>query len=222
MDSRLKAWLRWLEIIKEEIRELVIAKYIYHQIMNIIDSNPRLNKQNNLFYKYLTHTYVSHVVIGIRRQIKSGKKSISIKSLFEAIISTPQVLSRKYYTGMYPPPVSDRADDHFNQLTFPNSDCIDAELVRNDLASLQKASKRLEGFADKHVAHRDQSGLKDPPTFNDVDSCIDLLDKLYGKYHKFFHAEDIDTLLIEPPHDWEKIFYVPWLPSTTKTSTNQS
>lgn len=218
MKQRLEKWLHWLEIIRNEVRELVKAKYTYHEIINIIDNNPHLNKQDNLFYKYLADTYTSHTVIGVRRQIKCGKGSISIACLLREICATPYVLSRKYYIALYQSPAIEWADEDFNQYASPNSKYIDSSLVNNDLISIREASKGLESFADRHVAHRDQSGLKEPPTYNEVDSCIELLEKLYIKYHKLFHAEDIDTLLPEPPHDWKNIFRVPWLPSTEQRS----
>jgi hypothetical protein len=214
MNPKLKKWLRWLEVVKNEVRELIKAKYTYHEILNMIDNNPLLNKQSNLFYEYLAHTYVSHVVIGVRRQIKCSKQSISIIRLLREMSTSPQILSRKYFVALYKPSTIDWANEDFNQFASSNSVYIDSSLVANDLTSLRNASRRLEGFADKHVAHRDQSGLKDPPTFNDVDSCIDLLDKLYVKYHFLFHAKLIDTLFTEPKHEWKNIFRVPWLPST--------
>jgi len=181
--------------------------------INIRDNNPHLNKQGNLFFEYLAHTYTSHAVSGIRRQIKPGKQSVSMARFFKEIISEPEILSRKRYVELYKPDI-DWADKDFNQFTSPGSAYINPDLVANDLTSLQESSGLLEAFADKHIAHKDQSGLKDLPTYNEVDSCIDLLEKLYIKYHMLFHAEHLDTLLLKPPYDWKNIFRVPWLPST--------
>ncbi len=214
MNPKLKKWLRWLEVVKNEVRELIKAKYTYHEILSMIDNNPLLNKQSNLFYEYLVHTYVSHVVIGVRRQIKCGKQSISIIRLLREMSASPQILSRKYYVALYKPPAIDWADENFNQFASADSAYIDSSLVANDLTSLRDASRRLEGFVDKRVAHWDQSGLKDIPTFYEVDLCIDLLEALYVKYHKLFHAKHIDTLFHQPPDDWKNIFLVPWLPPT--------
>ncbi len=214
MKQKHEKWLCWLKDMKGEIRELVMAKYIYHEIINIRDNNPHLNKQDNLFFEYLAHTYTSHAVSGIRRQVKYSKQSISFARLLKEIISEPKILSRKRYVELYKPPAIDWADKDFNQFTSPGSAYINPDLVANDLTSLQESSGLPEAFADKHIAHKDQSGLKDPPTYNEVDSCIDLLEKLYIKYHMLFHAVDIDTLFLEPPHDWKNIFSVPWLPST--------
>lgn len=219
MKQKLEKWLRWLKDMKGEIRELVIAKYIYHEIINIRDNNPHLNKRGNIFYEYLAHTYTSHTISGIRRQVKYHKQSISMVRFFKEIISEPEILSRKRYVALYKKlPEIDWADKDFNQFASPDSTYINPDLVTKDLISLEESSLLLEAFADSHIAHKDQSGLKDLPTYNEVDSCIELLEKLYIKYHMLFYAEDIDTLLPEPPYDWKNIFLVPWLSTTEQGS----
>lgn len=131
------------------------------------------------------------------------------------MIAAPQASSRDYYVKLYKSSVMEGlADEDFNKFASPDSEYIDSALVADDLASLREASGRLEGFADKHTTHSDIRGLIKLSTFNDVDSCIDLLNRLYVKYHSFFHAKKIDTSFTEPKHDWKNIFSVPWLPSS--------
>ena len=154
MNQRLVKWLSWLEVVRNDVRELVKAKYTYHEILSMIDSNPHLNKKDNLFYKYLANTYATYVAIGIRRQIKCGKGSISITCLLREMRATPQILSRKYYVALYKPPAIDWADENFNQFASADSAYIDSSLVANDLTSLRDASRRLEGFVDKRVVSR--------------------------------------------------------------------
>lgn len=69
MDPKLTKWLRWLEIVKDEVLDLVKAKHTFHEVQGMIRDNPRLH-QHSSFYDYFARTYVSHVVIGVRRQIK--------------------------------------------------------------------------------------------------------------------------------------------------------
>jgi hypothetical protein len=115
MDTKLKKWLRWMEIIKEEVQELVMAKRTFHEIQQLIQDNPALH-QSNSFYNYLSRTYVSHVVIGLRRQIKCDNQSISMARLFEELIKSPQTLTRSYYIGLYKGSVVENfADKDFNK-----------------------------------------------------------------------------------------------------------
>ncbi len=49
MNSKLSKWFRWLEVVRSEVRNLVMAKYTFHEIQGMIKANPRLNQYSNLF-----------------------------------------------------------------------------------------------------------------------------------------------------------------------------
>lgn len=212
MDTKLKKWLRWLEVIKGEVQDLVMAKRTFHEVQQLIKDNPALH-QSNSFYDYLSRTYVSHVVIGLRRQIKCDNQSISMARMFEELIETPQALTRSYYVGLYEGSVVENfADRDFNKFAAPGAPHIDPIFVAADLTRLRDASKRCKDFADKRVAHRDKTDPKELPTFNEVDACIALLDDLYVRYFMLFHASHMDSLLPTRQYDWKAIFRVPWIP----------
>lgn len=213
MDPKLTKWLRWFEIIKGDVQDLVVAKHTFHEVQDMIRDNPRLH-QHSSFYDYFSRTYISHVVIGVRRQIKCNDQSISMARLFEEMIATPQAFPRSYYTAKYKGSVVENfADCDFDRFAVPGASHIDPSLVASDLHRLRDASTRCEDFADKRVAHRDKREPKELPTFNEVDACIDLLDKLYVKYFRLFKASAMHTLLPTWQYDWKAIFRVPWLPS---------
>lgn len=211
MDKKLEKWIRWLEIIKSEIQDLVVAKYTFSEVQNIIQKNTEIHK-NSSFYDYFARTYVSHALSGLRRQIKSDKQSISLVRLFEEMISSPETFSRAFYHEMYKGSVVEHfADKDFNNFAKPEQLHIDPSLIQKDLYELRKMTKRCEDFTDKRLAHRDKREPKDVPTFTELDSCIDLLDKLYIKYHLLFHAASMDTLLPTWQYDWKSIFRQAWI-----------
>ncbi len=216
MDTKLKKWLRWLEVIKDEVQDLVMAKRTFHEVQQLIRDNPALHQPNS-FYDYLSRTYVSHVVIGLRRQIKCGNQSISMARMFEELIESPQVLTRSYYVGLYKGSVVENfADKDFNKFAAPEAPHIDPTLVAADLTRLRNATKRCEDFADKRVAHRDKKEPKELPTFNEVDACINLLDELYVRYFMLFRASNMGSLLPTRQYDWKAIFRVPWISQDEK------
>ena len=49
------------------------------------------------------------------------------------------------------------------------------------------------------------------PTFDEIDHCIKLLDKLYVKYHLLFYNEGMTTLMPTYLFDWKAIFRESWL-----------
>lgn len=215
MDPRLRKWLRWLDVVKIEVQELVIAKHTFHEVQKMIDANPKL-KTGNSFYRYFTNTYVSHVVMGLRRQIKTDPQSISFALLLKEMTETPEVLSRRYYVSLYEGSVvEDLADKDFDRIAAPGSPHIDCAKVAADLQRLCDATKKCEEFADKRLAHRDKSEPKSPPTYNEVDDCIDLLDELFVKYQLAFYAKTSVTLLPVWQYDWKEIFRTAWIEPAT-------
>lgn len=211
MNPKLTKWLRWLKIVEGEVQDLMVAKHIFHEVQGMIHDSPRL-RQYSSFYDYFSDTYISHVVIGMRRQIKCDDQSISMAHLFEEMIATPEAFSRAYYTTKYKGSAEeDYANRDFDKFAAPDVPHIDPNLVATDLFRLRATFKNCEDFADKRVAHRDKREPKELPTFNEVDACIDLLDELYVKYFLLFHASAMGTLLPVWQYDWTSIFRVPWL-----------
>lgn len=211
LHPKLVNWLCWLKVIKGEVQELVIAKDTFQEVQKLIDDNPLLHQPSS-FYYYLSNTYVSHVVIGLRRQLKCDNQSISMARLFVEMIETPQAFTRAYYANLYKDSVvEDLADKDFDKFAAPGAPHINPSLVTADLARLRDASRRCEDFADKRVAHRDKREPKELPTYNEVHVCIDLLDELYVRYFLLFHASSMESLLPVRQHDWKAIFRVPWI-----------
>lgn len=189
----------------------MVAKHTFHEVQKMIAENPTIQTSNS-FYRYFANTYVSHTVIGVRRQIKTDAQCISLALLLQEMTQTPNVLSRKYFVELYEgTTVEDLADSDFDRFCKPGAPHIDPDLVTADLRKLRDATARCEDFADKRVAHREKREPKALPTYNEVDACIDLLDELYVRYLLLFHAQAMDSLLPTWQYDWTEIFRVPWI-----------
>ncbi len=211
MDNKLKKWLRWLKIIHDDVRQLLVKRNIFWEVQKIIKNNKELHKPSS-FYDYLGDTYIAYITIGIRRQIKVNNQSVSFSRLLTELIETPTVLSRKYYTGLYKGSVvEDLADKDFDRFCIKGESHISKAMVIADLKELNKAASIIEDFTDKRIAHHDKRKPKVLPKFNEVDACIDVLDKLYTKYHLIFHAGVMDTVMPTYQYDWKEIFEVPWV-----------
>ena len=218
MDPRLKKWIDWLKVLHDEIQQLVLAKDTFWEVQEIIKANKKIQKPSS-FYKYLGNTYVSHSVIGMRRQLKVDSQSISLARLLTEMAETPKVVSRKYYKAMYADSVvKDFADKDFNRFAAPRAAHISKDMVLADLKTLRDAGRKLEEYADRRVAHRDKRDIKSPPRFKDGDAFIELLDRLYVKYHLLFHAASMDSLMPTYQYDWKEIFRDPWISSEIEES----
>lgn len=212
MDPRLTKWLGWLDIIKVEVQDLVMAKHMVGEIRSMIGNNPAIRVDNS-YYRYLANSYASHAIIGVRRQIKIDSQSVSLARMLLEMSETPEIVSRKYYVSLYKgSTVEDLADGDFNRYADPDAPHIRASMMVEDRQLLADRTAKCEEYADKRIAHRDKREPKAPPTYDEVDSCIDLLDALYVKYFGLFHAGHLDTLLPTWQYDWKAIFRTAWLP----------
>jgi len=211
MDHRLKKWIGWLKIVHDDIMQLIVKRNIFWELQEIIKANSELHKPSS-FYKYLGDTYIAYISIGIRRQIKIDKKSISFARLLTELSETPSILSRKYYVSLYHgSAVEHLADRDFDKFCGSNKEFISPNMVTTDLEELNRVAAVVEDFADKRIAHYDTRQPKVLPRFEQVDLCLDALDKLYCKYHLVFHASFMNSLMPTYQYDWKQIFTVPWL-----------
>lgn len=209
MDSKLKKWLKWLAIIELEISSLVDAKDIFWKVQDLIKKNQRIQKPG-IFNNYLGETYISHVIIGIRRQIKKNKQSISFIRLLDEICQNPEKVSRKYFVSLQGSAIKDWANKDFDQFCGTNINHISLSMVENDIIELSKNANKLEKYADKRIAHRDNTALKEIVTFGDIDDCIDFMNKLYCKYHLILLAGSMKSLKPSDLGDWMAVFDYPW------------
>lgn len=211
MSNQIKKWVRWIDSIQKEVQELVIAKYMFSEVRNMIISNPALQDSNS-YYDYLANSYASHAIMGIRRQIKVGTNSISLVQMFDEMIKAPDVLNRVYYCSLFKGSViEDLADGFFDKYAGVGKPHIEADMVHSDRIILKEAALKCEDYADRRVAHTDTRKVKEPPTFDEVDACVDQLETLCIKYLGLLTATQSETLLPTWQYDWKSIFRTPWL-----------
>jgi len=214
MDRKLEKWIKWLSVIEDEISELTIGKHIYWQIWQILKANETTHKNLVLFH-YLNNSYVSYAVMGIRRQVKIDKQSISLARLLEEIKVSPTLISRKYFVSLY----TDRDVAHvqFNEFSRSKYIHIDPDLVQEDIEELKKYSNNSETLADQRLAHRDKRNISALPKFKELEDCLETLEILVRKYHFIFHAQHLDVLPNYHKPDLKQILYKLWLvPNQTK------
>jgi hypothetical protein len=212
MNERFAKWNRWLDIIYAQVTDLAVYRHIFWEVQNIIKNNPNIQKASS-FYTFLGTSYVALAVMGVRRQLKQDKQSISFVRLLQEIIETPHVLSRKRFVALYTGSVVGHlADRDFDQFSGNGKEHIDPNIVKQDLEKLRELGLKCEEFADKRIAHYDQQAPKNLPTFNELDACIDYLEELLKKYWLLFRAVALLSVLPTWQYDWTEIFQEPWLP----------
>lgn len=212
MDRIFNKWIKWLDIIYKEITSLSVNRHIFWEVQEIIKKNKKIQKPSS-FYEFLGSAYASLSVMGIRRQVKIDKQSISFARLLDQIAKTPGTISRQRFLALYgtDPTMIEIGERDFNKFSDRSGRHIDPNIVTADLRLLRTKASRCERFADMRVAHFDKRALKNPPIFNDLDECIDYLEQLLKKYTLIFRATCLASVLPTWQYDWKEIFLFPWI-----------
>lgn len=122
---------------------------MFLDIQGMIAKNPSM-QQADYFHVYLKDTYLAHVLMMLRKHVKTDSKSISLVSLAQEIIDNPHEIVPHQSTAE-----------------------IQAKL---DLFKL--CADTFEQFADRVIAHNDKRPAIHTPTYNQVHEAIDAMDRL--------------------------------------------
>jgi hypothetical protein len=236
-EAAFQRWTRWIDSIHKDVTDLVIGRHIFWQVQDIIKANQRIQIPSS-FYGWVGMAYAAWGPMGVRRQLDMDDRSISLRRLLTEIVSMPQVLSRGRYISIYsaklaggaPAPSSqsggipksgayaidiaeaeDIASRSFDQYAGQRNEYIPARETKRDLQELLTQTQMIERFATKKVAHLDEKPPTTLPTFDELDACVALLERLVLKYELILTASAPQSLLPTWQYDWKAIFYEPWI-----------
>ncbi|RKU31845.1 hypothetical protein C6497_00765 [Candidatus Poribacteria bacterium] len=211
MDQKLEKWEKWLKSIRYEVMDLVRSKHIFWKLGDIVKNNPKIQKSNS-FYEFAGDTYIAYSVIGVRRQIKPHRDSISFVGLLQEIVEMPCVLSRERFVALYGKDSQLEANHDFDQFACADAEHIEPNWVKQDLEKLKGLGREVKNFADKRIAHYDKQPVENIPSFGELDACIDFLAELTKKYWLLFKGTSIEMLVMPIVDYWDEIFRQPWIP----------
>lgn len=227
--QKLQDWCDSMDAIQKSISQLLGDVQQFHGVRKIILANPGLPKQHR-FFDYLFDSYISHVIMGIRRHIKyRDKRIISFARLLKEIVDNPhpEMLSRSALRPSFGGPTSPQwkptGMDDFAKFADPSGTYVCQQKVKKDLDELKAAAKACEAVADKRIAHRE----KGPPSIipiatwdeleREIGKSLDVLEEKCVKYYELFFNEGYATMIPTPQGEWgewKTIFSIPWMPST--------
>ena len=211
-DQIFERWQRWIKTLFDEIQGLLINRYIFWEVQKIIKSNPKI-QIGSVFYDWMGIIYPAAMAMGVRRQIDQSRDSISFARLLKDIERNPVILSRERYLSLYIDSNHPRdiPETEFDRLAGSSGAAnIDRKIVSDDLGTLKNKASKIRYFANKRIAHFDESIFIDFPTFGDLDDCLDFMEELLKKYMLLLQADSSDIL---PAflYDWKKIFKYQWI-----------
>lgn len=212
-SPKLEKWLRWMKDIENEISYLLGDVETFHRVRSIVKVNPLIQKPHR-FYRYLFDSYISHAIIGLRRQIKCDKDSVSFVNLLEEIAKTPEELSRVFYRSLCSNPdgpdinqlemegakglaqagitkavqESDMLGmDDFAQYADTSGTHVCPQMVIDDIDQLRKTTIACEEYADKRIAHQDKRQPKLIKTYEELEEQLNNGLELLDKTYVKYH-----------------------------------
>jgi len=214
-DQLFEKWDQWLVIIMKDVTSLSVSRHIFWAVQEMIDANPKIRLAST-FYKWMGSAYAVYQSIGLRRQVDPRRDTISFRRLLAEIARKPEVISRKRYVALYRNPVlrEEVADQHFDQFAGVGKPYINRAMVREDCDQLVKKVERMKDYVDARIAHHAHQGPTRPPTYGDIDDCLDFVEALLIKYLTVLRAEAFVSILPTWQYDWKQIFRHPWIPPT--------
>jgi hypothetical protein len=209
MRTKYEKWVRWINVICDDVEYLCYNKHIFLEVKKIIIANADLD-HDNVFYDLLDNGYANIGAMGIRRQVKINSQSISLARLLEDIRKNPELVSIENYRTLYHGPIKELAESHFEEFKAQDRDHIAPDMIERDIASLREAARSCEGFADRRLAHSDKRKVNPHPNLSDLHNCIDLIRELAEKYRLILTAQNV-SLASSILDDWKAVFRVPWI-----------
>ena len=214
----METWQKWMKRIETDIRTVLSHHRMLCEVEDMIIKNPDL-PDRHVFYGCLGNMHLSYVLIGLRRQVDRDTRSISFMRLLEEIHETPEELSWEYYCSIQQGGYGKVTEDEFKKHANPWGTHICPEKVKADIEKLKSKSEPHVKFTNKRIAHVDKQGLealdkqelKARLTYEELNACLGLLDKMYVKYQLLFFGEADNTLLPPLSGQWKEIFRKPWL-----------
>ena len=190
-SPELQKWREWMEAIEPEIRLLLRDARVFWEIQIIICGNQRTQ---DFHYGYLERSYLDHVLVRLRQQIRSCKEGISFVGLLHEIAKNPEELSRSSFEAVHSDP---NESDNFSSDADIDGGHVYAQMVVEDITELESALEVCEEFADERFVYWQTYESASIPQSKELNACLKLLDKTYVKYHTLFYGDGLKTL--QPP-----------------------
>jgi hypothetical protein len=131
----------WLEVARKEVENLLLRHHIFEELQSIVRSNNRFASASGLFNEWVALSYAQSATVGVRRHLKVGDDSVSLKRCLEEIQNYPELVSRDFYIAFFfdsPEWVtSTTGHKYFDSISDKSGKHIAVQLVDKQLADLE-------------------------------------------------------------------------------------
>lgn len=212
MKQKFEKWETWLKTVSQEITHLAASRQIYTETVKIILSNESLCKKN-YFLDVLEEWHVHSIVMGLRRQLKTGDDNVSLAGLLKDVAGASHLLSRERFVSIVSSDGRGKEQPNatFDKYAGEGARFLPSQQICEDLKKFKDIAAECEAYADRFVAHRDKRGVSAIPTYKDLDDALTFMGELLKKYFLLISGNTLGKVQPALPQNWKVIFQQPWI-----------
>lgn len=205
-------WFTWIEKIRDDLFKTVNRHQVFCYLIEVITENDKHIADNNgkKFCNSSIEAFVESISLGIRRQEKVDKKSISLMRLMLQLSRYTDQFTYEFYLKQFPKMDGEPPWQEWTFTNFSNDrKTLCKEIIENDMNELKEISNQILLFTDRTVAHLDKRSARADFTLDDLYSVVESYNKLACKYLSLITAKGYVTLKPTIQYNWKNIFTVP-------------
>ena len=208
--------LRWKDELKfcmDLISEVLRSRNIYNKVVEIIQSNPKIN-YGNRHHSWMKRNYEHATLMALRRLTDHNNRTLSLKRLIDEISKHHELLNRSWFVNMdeYKHLPLDTKNRTFDRMVGEGNDVYPIDEIKKDKKFINKAKSLIKEFINKRIAHHENvEKIEKIPSYDELDEIIDGFEEIIIKYWMLLTGEYHDGLVPHVQYDWLDIFKVPWI-----------
>ena len=153
-DDELAKWQQWVDAIWHDIANISNTLRWLSEVRgmarSVAEQDPSVPGN---FFHWLGLVAARDVAVGIRRQIDSDSRSISLMRLLEEIRDNCGLLTREAYVASYPEEMRSWGAENFNQYGVAH---LDPQRVIDNIDILRNGTEAIRKYVNKRIAHYDK------------------------------------------------------------------
>jgi hypothetical protein len=208
-DPKRDGWVRTIEAIHQDLSSLAINRMAW-RAMNAVWRDRPEPLPGSFLFTYFAYTYIHTQAAGIRRLVDRSKDTHSLYRLLDDIARYPDKINVEFLVGRF-----DRGSQWVGHRQFAelsaDGDQLDRAIPLADRDELTIAASSVRNWVHKHVAHLTLDEAQPVPTFDELDTALDVAGRLLTKWLAVLTGADLVSIEPFPQYDWLAPLRVPWI-----------
>ncbi len=223
VSPKIGKWHQQIEVLEHQVMSLHHDRAMWRAIVDGLEEQADANR--GVFLDHYTRMYVDASAIAVRRIASetTDDHAISLGRLLTDIGANCGLITQKQFVARYEEPndteewrqrAARQQGEHDWMVLGGPGDALNAERVAEDLERLRSTAASVSGFADRTIAHIDKRGVKDQPTFAELDRAVGTLGVVLGRYSVLVRGSQLAFYEPAIQLDWRSPFrrpvFEPW------------